>query len=36
VIVNIDQSPVSTEAQTFKGHRLEIEPRGPFRLDLTA
>jgi DNA-3-methyladenine glycosylase II len=32
VTVNIDQSPVSTLAQTFE----QIEPRGPFRLDLTA
>jgi DNA-3-methyladenine glycosylase II len=36
VIVNIDQSPVCTLAQTFERHRLQIEPRGPFRLDLTA
>jgi DNA-3-methyladenine glycosylase II len=36
VTVKIDRSPVCTQAQTFEGHRLEIEPRGPFRLDLTA
>ena len=36
MIVNIDRSPVCTQAQTSEGHRLEIEPRGPFRLDLTA
>jgi DNA-3-methyladenine glycosylase II len=36
VIVNIDQSPVCTQARTFERHQLEIEPRGPFRLDLTA
>jgi DNA-3-methyladenine glycosylase II len=36
VIVKIDQSPACTQAQTIERHELEIEPRGPFRLDLTA
>jgi DNA-3-methyladenine glycosylase II len=30
------ESPACTQAQTIKRHQLEIEPRGPFRLDLTA
>jgi DNA-3-methyladenine glycosylase II len=36
VIVQIDQGSAGTQAQTIEGHRLEIEPRGPFCLDLTA
>jgi DNA-3-methyladenine glycosylase II len=36
VTVNVDQSPGCTRAQTFRRHEIEIEPRGPFRLDLTA
>jgi DNA-3-methyladenine glycosylase II len=36
VIVKMDESPVCTQAQTIECHQLEIEPRGPFRLDLTA
>src|SRR5512133_2742924 len=36
VIINIDQSPVCTEPHTFERHQLQIEPREPFRLDLTA
>ena len=34
--VSVDQSPACTQAYTFKCHHLEIDPRGPFRLDLTA
>jgi len=36
VTVNVDRSPGCTRAQTFRRHEIEIEPRGPFRLDLTA
>jgi DNA-3-methyladenine glycosylase II len=36
VIVKMDESPACTEAQTSECHQFEIEPRGPFRLDLTA
>jgi DNA-3-methyladenine glycosylase II len=36
VTVNVDQSPGCTRAQTSRGRQLQIEPRGPFRLDLTA
>jgi DNA-3-methyladenine glycosylase II len=36
VTVNVDQSPGCTRTQTFRRHEIEIEPRGPFRLDLTA
>jgi DNA-3-methyladenine glycosylase II len=36
VTVNVEQSPGCTRAQTFRRHEIEIEPRGPFRLDLTA
>jgi DNA-3-methyladenine glycosylase II len=36
VIVKMDESPACTQAQTIERHQLEIEPRGPFRLDLTA
>jgi hypothetical protein len=32
----MDESPECTQAQTIECHQLEIEPRGPFRLDLTA
>ena len=32
----MDESPACTQAQTIERHQLEIEPRGPFRLDLTA
>jgi DNA-3-methyladenine glycosylase II len=32
----MDESPACTEAQTSECHQFEIEPRGPFRLDLTA
>ena len=34
--VDVDQSPGRIQAQMFERHHLEIEPRGPFRLDLTA
>jgi DNA-3-methyladenine glycosylase II len=36
VTVNVDQSPGCTRAQTSRARQLQIEPRGPFRLDLTA
>jgi DNA-3-methyladenine glycosylase II len=36
VSISIDQGSAGTQAQTIEGHRLEIEPRGPFCLDLTA
>jgi hypothetical protein len=36
VIVKTDESPACTQAQTTERHQLEIAPRGPFRLDLTA
>jgi DNA-3-methyladenine glycosylase II len=36
VTVNADQSPGCTRAQTLRRHEIEIELRGPFRLDLTA
>jgi DNA-3-methyladenine glycosylase II len=36
VIVKMDESPACAQAQTIECHQLEIEPRGPFRLDLTA
>jgi DNA-3-methyladenine glycosylase II len=36
VIVKIDVGSAGTQAPAVEGHRLEIEPRGPFRLDLTA
>jgi DNA-3-methyladenine glycosylase II len=36
VIVTIDQGSAGTLRQTVEGHRLEIGPRGPFCLDLTA
>jgi DNA-3-methyladenine glycosylase II len=36
VTVNGDQSPGCTRAQTPRGRQLQIEPGGPFRLDLTA
>jgi DNA-3-methyladenine glycosylase II len=36
VIVKMDESPACTQAQTIERHQLEIAPRGPFRLDLTA
>jgi hypothetical protein len=32
----MDESPACTQAQTIERHQLEIAPRGPFRLDLTA
>ena len=32
----MDESPACTQAQTIKRNQLEIEPRTPFRLDLTA
>lgn len=32
----MDESPACAQAQTIECHQLEIEPRGPFRLDLTA
>jgi hypothetical protein len=36
VIVKIDEGSAGTQGPAVEGHRLEIEPRGPFRLDLTA
>jgi DNA-3-methyladenine glycosylase II len=36
VTLDIDQSKSCAHAQTSGSHQLEIEPRGPFRLDLTA
>jgi DNA-3-methyladenine glycosylase II len=36
VTVDVDQSPGCTRAQTFRRNEIEIDPRGPFRLDLTA
>lgn len=32
----MDESPTCTQAHTIECHQLEIDPRGPFRLDLTA
>ena len=34
--VNIDQRPARVQAQMFERHEIEMEPREPFRLDLTA
>jgi DNA-3-methyladenine glycosylase II len=36
VTVNVDQSPGCNRARTFRRHEIEMDPRGPFRLDLTA
>jgi DNA-3-methyladenine glycosylase II len=36
VIVNIHQNPVCALGETLEGDQLQIEPCGPFRLDLTA
>jgi hypothetical protein len=36
VIVNIHQNPVCAPGETLKGDQLQIEPCGPFGLDLTA
>ena len=36
MIINTRQTPVWTQGPTSDRHRFEIEPCGPFRLDLTA
>jgi DNA-3-methyladenine glycosylase II len=34
--VNVDESPACVQVETSTGRQLQIDPRGPFRLDLTA
>jgi DNA-3-methyladenine glycosylase II len=34
--VNVDESPVCVQVETPRDRQLQIHPRGPFRLDLTA
>ena len=34
--VNVDESPACVEVDTSRDRQLQIDPRGPFRLDLTA
>jgi DNA-3-methyladenine glycosylase II len=34
--VNVDESPACVEVETSRDRQLQIGPRGPFRLDLTA
>ena len=36
MIANTHQNPVRALGETLKSHKHQIEPRGPFRLDLTA
>jgi len=34
--VNVDESPACVQVEASRGRQLQIDPRGPFRLDLTA
>ena len=34
--VNVDESPACVQVETSRDRQLQIDPCGPFRLDLTA
>ena len=34
--VNVDEGPACVQVATSRDRQLQIDPRGPFRLDLTA